>query len=132
MQSVAAVMTFKRIANARLRRSEDGQDLLSRPGDLLRFDDAFEIDYLIERISGLGVVPAINCLHRALAPEQRLGQLRAAVGERDERIVRLDGELAAARRELAAMRETLSWRITSPLRRLKGSAPRFASGRQCP
>lgn len=28
MQSVAAVMTFKRIANGRLRRSEDGQDLL--------------------------------------------------------------------------------------------------------
>ena len=28
MQSVAAVMTFKRIANARLRSSEDGQDLL--------------------------------------------------------------------------------------------------------
>lgn len=28
MQSVAAVMTFKRIANARFRRSEDGQDLL--------------------------------------------------------------------------------------------------------
>ena len=28
MQSVAAVMTFKRLANARLRRSEEGQDLL--------------------------------------------------------------------------------------------------------
>ena len=28
MQSAAAVMTFKRIANARLRHSEDGQDLL--------------------------------------------------------------------------------------------------------
>jgi len=28
MQSAAAVMTFKRIANARLRYSEDGQDLL--------------------------------------------------------------------------------------------------------
>jgi Flp pilus assembly pilin Flp len=28
MQSGAAVMTFKQIANARLRHSEDGQDLL--------------------------------------------------------------------------------------------------------
>lgn len=28
MQSTAAVMTFKRIANGRLRHSEDGQDLL--------------------------------------------------------------------------------------------------------
>lgn len=28
MQSMAAVMTFKRIANGRLRYSEDGQDLL--------------------------------------------------------------------------------------------------------
>jgi Flp pilus assembly pilin Flp len=28
MQSAVAVMTFKRIANTRLRRSEDGQDLL--------------------------------------------------------------------------------------------------------
>ena len=28
MQSLAAVMTFKRIANGRLRHSEDGQDLL--------------------------------------------------------------------------------------------------------
>lgn len=28
MQSMAAVMTFKRIANSRLRHSEEGQDLL--------------------------------------------------------------------------------------------------------
>jgi hypothetical protein len=40
---------------------------------------------------------------------------------REAEILRLRGELAEARNEVAALRGSLSWRLTSPVRKILGA-----------
>jgi len=47
-------------------------------------------------------------------------QLREEIGLHVNHIVHVDAELSRSRDELEAMRRTLSWRVTSPLRRVRG------------
>jgi FkbM family methyltransferase len=47
-------------------------------------------------------------------------QLREEIGLHVNHIVHVDAELGRSRDELEAMRRTLSWRVTGPLRRVRG------------
>ena len=47
-------------------------------------------------------------------------QLREEIGLHVNHIVHVDAELSRSRDELEAMRRTLSWRVTRPLRRVRG------------
>jgi hypothetical protein len=46
--------------------------------------------------------------------------LRREIGLHVNHIVHVDAELSRSRAELDALRRTLSWRITGPLRRVRG------------
>lgn len=113
-----------------------GQSLLAHPSELLFLDESFGSDYLIERITGLGITPGTNCFPKAVSPayreclERQLAEANAAVAERDGRIDSLVQELAQARHQAVAMSKTLSWRVTLPLRRLKEAIPRQVRRRQ--
>lgn len=54
-------------------------------------------------------------------------ELRREIGSHVNHIVHVDAELSRSRAELDAMRRTLSWRVTRPLRRVRGVSRKSAS-----
>jgi glycosyltransferase involved in cell wall biosynthesis len=51
--------------------------------------------------------------------QERVKGLDASVGERDHQIVALNQSIAALNQAIEGIRESLSWKLTSPLRKLK-------------
>ena len=56
-----------------------------------------------------------------------IDELHREIGLHVNHIVHVDAELSRSRAELEAIHQTLSWRITSPLRRVRGVGRRSAS-----
>jgi GT2 family glycosyltransferase len=59
-------------------------------------------------------------------PDGQTDWLEAAIRRRESRIADMEAELAGVRRELEAVHASMSWRVTSPLRRISSRAPAFA------
>jgi hypothetical protein len=66
---------------------------------------------------------------RGVALERWSNLMEATTARADDELNRLRGELALLNQEMLAVRQTLSWRITRPLRTVRRRLPRAGGGR---
>jgi glycosyltransferase involved in cell wall biosynthesis len=102
---------------------------LWRRHELLYFDpNMFNADYLIERLSGIGIEEdrrgAISVAQWRTALADSQSKLDQAIRETEQ----LKTERSRLAASLAAMQNSISWRVTRPLRRLRLLHRRFFGG----
>jgi len=110
-----------------------------RRSELLIFDPVvFGMEFLVERLSGIGIetddraIPIFEWLEASKLTEAQLRQqtedaIRMANGveaRASTQIEELERDNLMLRAEVAALRRSSSWRITAPIRGLKGSLMR--------
>jgi hypothetical protein len=100
-------------------------DLIERlaDADTTLADAMAENDDLASHLEGW-LLPAVDLRrteHDALRKRLELAvQVEREQAARDARLAQLEAELAAARDEAVALRRSISWRLTAPLRRVYG------------